>query len=860
MTDKRTGHPFFRSHWPFVLFYIGLAICTTWPLAAHLSTHLPVGTDTLSHYWNGWATLEALRSGHSPYFTPYLFYPTGVSTVYKNYAWLHIAAWIVLQPLFGGIVAYNLAFLAGLFLCGCAAYALAFELTQDRRAALVAGVIYQCWPYRLTQPSHPNLISTAAIPLFVLFLRRTLRRGRWQDGLLTGLCLTLVGYTRWQLLIPAAIIGGVYALWNLPRRLSRDLVLAFGLAGLVVGIALAPPALLLAREMRSTPASLTKEDEESIMQTDVLAYVTPPSSHPVLGRWTEPAYRRYYAGRGSRFVHSPYIGLVALLLALIGIAKTRWRDSVPWGIIALLMVLLALGPDLRLNGRLYPNVPMFYNLAIRLPGIQLMRVPERFNMFLALPISVLTAYGLAHLLPGPKAARNPDPPEQLVTVGRPARKRTVVGLLMALIVAAIGFEYLVIPYPLQTAQVSAFYTQLAQEPRSGAILNVPIDPYASKPYMYAQTVHQHPIVQGRVSRYPEGAFAYLEGQPWIRAMRRYPNVPPRQTDISRQLNALAEDGISYLIVHKSLIGDAHWDRWARYLPLEPRFEDAEIAAFSTRPVAGQDFELAFQLLPGLGIIRAIPSAHCIRPGRAFEVDVAWGTSVPPGQDLRVTLALVSQDGTARHRADLEIASDWPSRDWPANAVVWGEYSTELPIDLPVGVYDLTLALSETETGLALGEPAFIEQVEVQASPCVYPVPGDAVDVNALLGETMRLLGYRLDQQADEVVLTLLWRSERRMVTDYKVFVHIFDPGTGIPVAQDDSMPLRWTYPTTYWSPGEVVTDVIPISVEQVPPGAYGIAVGAYDPESGERLTVYDRSGQVQPDGRLVLIGESVRIE
>jgi hypothetical protein len=125
---------------------------------------------------------------------------------------------------------------------------------------------------------------------------------------------------------------------------------------------------------------------------------------------------------------------------------------------------------------------------------------------------------------------------------------------------------------------------------------------------------------------------------------------------------------------------------------------------------------------------------------------------------------------------------------------------------------------------------------------------------------MRLLGYRLDRQADEAVLTLLWRSERRMLTDYKVFVHIFDLGTGIPVAQDDSMPLRWTYPTTYWRPGEVMTDVISIPVEQVAPGTYGLAVGAYDPASGERLPVYDRSEQVQPDGRLVLDGERVRVE
>jgi hypothetical protein len=398
------------------------------------------------------------------------------------------------------------------------------------------------------------------------------------------------------------------------------------------------------------------------------------------------------------------------------------------------------------------------------------------------------------------------------------------------------------------------------EPDGGAILNVPVDPYASKPYMYAQTVHQRPIVQGRISRYPEGVFAYLEGQSWIREMRRYPDIPPRQVDVSRQLGALAEDGIRYLIVHKSLIGDAHWERWARYLALEPRFEDADIAVLSTRPVAGRDFGMAPELVPGLGVVRTIPSSTCIRPGEIVQVDVAWGTSAPPGKDLNAELALVARDGAARQASDYPISPDWPSREWPANALVWGYYSVQAPTDLAAGVYDVTLGLYDLETGLALGEPVVLHQVSVQSSPCVFPVPEGAVQNNALFGDAMRLLGYQLHRQDGRVELVLLWRPERKMETEYKVFVHIYDPGTGIPVAQDDSMPLHWTYPTSYWSLGEVVRDVIPISVEHVPPGEYGVAVGVYDPASGERLPVWDSLDRLQPDGRLIFAGETVRVD
>ena len=38
------------------------SVATTWPLSARLATHLPTGTDTLSHYWKGWATLQAALS------------------------------------------------------------------------------------------------------------------------------------------------------------------------------------------------------------------------------------------------------------------------------------------------------------------------------------------------------------------------------------------------------------------------------------------------------------------------------------------------------------------------------------------------------------------------------------------------------------------------------------------------------------------------------------------------------------------------------------------------------------------------------------------------------------------------------
>ena len=162
-----------RSSWNVIvvlLIYFGVAAGTTWPLAANLTTHFPGGSqDTFVHYWNGWWVKQALTAGQSPYHTPYLYHPTGMSLVYHNFAWISIVTWLILEPLAGGFGAYNLSILINLALCGLGAFLLTRELTNDRRAAFLAGLIYQCWPFRLSQLDHPNLISTQWIPISCYF-------------------------------------------------------------------------------------------------------------------------------------------------------------------------------------------------------------------------------------------------------------------------------------------------------------------------------------------------------------------------------------------------------------------------------------------------------------------------------------------------------------------------------------------------------------------------------------------------------------------------------------------------------------------------------------------------------------------
>ena len=125
-----------------------------------------------------------------------------------------------------------------------------------------------------------------------------------------------------------------------------------------------------------------------------------------------------------------------------------------------------------------------------------------------------------------------------------------------------------------------------------------------------------------------------------------------------------------------------------------------------------------------------------------------------------------------------------------------------------------------------------------------------------LGEEIELLGYDLDasnaRPGGAVQVTLYWRALRPVDADYTVFVHALD-ATGEIVGQRDEKPVGGGYPTITWPMEVVIADPhrIPLAAD-LPHGTYRLAVGLYDLATLERLPATDVSGQVVPDGRLIL--------
>jgi len=521
-------------------------------------------------------------------------------------------------------------------------------------------------------------------------------------------------------------------------------------------------------------------------------------------------------------------------LAVIGVAARR-RESLPWVLMALFLMALALGPVLRVNGQVY-RVPTLYRALEPLQVFRLMRQPDRYNMFLALPVAVLAAYGLAALF---TSRRRPA-----------AWTRTLAsGALAALVLG----EYLAAPVPMQNlAPLSPFFTQLAHEPGEFALVQLPFDPQAAKTYMFEQTVHGRPLLEGKISRLPADAYQYIDGIPLLRILRKRGEMAPRLAGVTRELATLAHDHVRYLIVRKTAIGQDQTARWQRYLLMSPAYEDDTLVAFPTAPEAGRDFTVRQELAPGLGPIQVSASSTCLNPGHPLVVDVGWGSRLAQTQDLTAMVALVDAQGATRQSERFPLSAGWPTSQWPADSIAWGYYPLTIAPQLPAGTYTITLALVDA-AGRPLGASLAVERTTLQPQTCDAGQSPDTAEAHVSFGNQIHLEHYALSQQARQVQLTFSWRGLQPMSTNYTVFVHLFDPATGEEVAQADAMPYQGAWPTSLWWPGDLQTDDhTTISLDGVAPGRYRIAVGIYDSDTMQRLPATDGQGPPLPDERFIL--------
>jgi hypothetical protein len=159
-----------------------LALVWSFPLAAVASTHLAGAGfgDNANFLWNFWWMREALGSNERFFFTPYLFAPFGTDLTLHTHTALNAFVAATLLERLPSLAAMNATILLSLFLNGFCTYLLAWRVTRDTAASVMAGLVFGGSPYLAAHLNgHFNLTTAWTLPLFALAVSAAFGGAGW---------------------------------------------------------------------------------------------------------------------------------------------------------------------------------------------------------------------------------------------------------------------------------------------------------------------------------------------------------------------------------------------------------------------------------------------------------------------------------------------------------------------------------------------------------------------------------------------------------------------------------------------------------------------------------------------------------
>jgi hypothetical protein len=234
---------------------------------------------------------------------------------------------------------------------------------------------------------------------------------------------------------------------------------------------------------------------------------------------------------------------------------------------------------------------------------------------------------------------------------------------------------------------------------------------------------------------------------------------------------------------------------------------------------------------------------------------------PTSSDLSRVVRLRAADGTPAGRVAAQVEGwPWgqPTSGWEPGAVWFDGVQLAVPAEAAPGLYRLEVELYDPVAGaplpVALGTGRYANAATYgdYLTVGVWPeAPTAPLRPETHIGDFANLQGYTLNNEdAPLLRLRLFWQGSEPAEADYTIFTQLLD-GSGTPIAQHDKPPLDGFYPTTAWKPGLAFADdfLLPLP-NPLPPGPYTLLVGMYDPTTGQRLPVTQRS---RPAGDAVSI-------
>jgi hypothetical protein len=402
--------------------YVVFAVIMTWPLTAHLNRFIAwdLGDPVFICWvmmWTGGQVLKLLHGDVNAlhdYWNGNIFSPERLTIAYSEHFTPQMLQALPIFAATGNMVlCYNLLFLSTIVLAGWGMYLLVRELTGRPLAAFVAGLAFAFAPYRISEGSHLQVLSSQWMPLVLYGFRRYFVTGRTRPLVGASAALTVQNLSCGYYLLFFAPFAGAYCLYEMAdRRLFRNARVWTSLTVAAIAVAaLTWPFVSPYLKVRHHGDAGVRSVQESMeFSADVYAFAT-ASEKSIEG----DLVAAFPKGEGEGFAGFAILALAGVAVIWgIGQARATARTTspaMPWRTITGRILAIALALDLVvslvlmlagslpivLNGKPYDDVAPLLVAAVVLGALLLIVSPGARRFVRGVAGSTLGFYASATL-------------------------------------------------------------------------------------------------------------------------------------------------------------------------------------------------------------------------------------------------------------------------------------------------------------------------------------------------------------------------------------------------------------------------------------------------------------------------------
>ena len=297
---------------------------------------------------------------------------------------------------------------------------------------------------------------------------------------------------------------------------------------------------------------------------------------------------------------------------------------------------------------------------------------------------------------------------------------------------------------------------------------------------------------------------------------------------------------------------------APFLYIRPAYQKPALLAESDLPDSLQPVDFVYD--DAMRLRGYTLPTGAVRPAESLPLTLYWEILRPTELDYSIFVHLLG-----RQRQVIGQIDTYPgSGHWPTSMLAPGNILADsylVPIKpeaefdhaparllIAAGIYDFhEPGRPGREAKTLAGDPVNPIIAAAKLAPWQWPNPPTEAPIE--FTDKATLISYQLadDQQS----VTLNWRANSHFDTDYTVFIQAWSAADGTYITGFDGPPVQGDYPTSFWSPGEIIVDTHTIDLSRLSPDTYRLIAGLYDPVTGTRLPAVGPDGPL-PDAAVIL--------